>query len=103
MNKEIFGSEKKISSLRMWKQKKTNFIARKELLSVWFMYVKKYEGKHDKIAYNVNSPGVPGGGDAIATGSPISKGGEFSRTQDIRPADICNNSIESWLLLLRWK
>lgn len=33
-------------------------------------------------------PGVSGGGDKIATGSPISKGGEFSRTQDIRPADI---------------
>lgn len=34
-------------------------------------------------------PGVSGGGvDIAALGSPISKGGEFSRTQDIRPADI---------------
>lgn len=40
-----------------------------------------------KISHVFFLPGVPGGIDILLQ-SPISRGGEFSRTHDISPADI---------------
>lgn len=81
MNEEIFG--KKFVSYRI---KKGKIFHRKHWIS--FLWITR---KYMVIIIYILLPGVSGGGEDTATGSPISisRGGEFSRvTQDIRPADI---------------